>query len=154
MADWDADGPELAEAGVALGKLLCTLYLCDYLSNESFRREIGRCLAQGESLHNLQRAIYSRALAPHAGRDTDELAAISSALTLLANIVMAWNARRMQLVVNQSPTRFPPDHLRHIAPIAHAHINMRGVYSFDFSLHGPALLAHGHRARVAAADAP
>jgi TnpA family transposase len=37
-----------------LGKLLRTVYLCDYLGNPSFRREILDLLNQGEAVHSLQ----------------------------------------------------------------------------------------------------
>jgi TnpA family transposase len=43
------------KAGNALGKLLRSLFLCDYLSNPAFRREVLRILNHGESVHTLQR---------------------------------------------------------------------------------------------------
>jgi TnpA family transposase len=46
------------KAGSALGKLLRSLLLCDYLSNEGFRREILRILNRGESVHTLQRIMH------------------------------------------------------------------------------------------------
>jgi TnpA family transposase len=45
------------QAGTALGKLLRTLFLCDYLSNELFRREVLRILNRGESVHTLQKRL-------------------------------------------------------------------------------------------------
>lgn len=132
-------GAAAYEAGVGVGKLLRTLFLCDYLSNRDFRRDIGRTLNRGESLHTLQRAIYAGPLSPKAGRDAQELKAISNALTLLTNIIMAWNARRMQAVADAAPGAWPEWALRHTAPVGHAHINMRGVMTFDLKKR------HGHR---------
>jgi TnpA family transposase len=54
-----ARGDRLYRAGTELGRLLRTVYLCDYFSNAVFRREIHRQLAHGESTHSLQRAIYA-----------------------------------------------------------------------------------------------
>lgn len=142
-------GTSAYEAGVAVGKLLRTLFLCDYLSNKSFRRDIGRTLSRGESLHTLQRAIYTRPLSAKAGRDAQELKAISNALTLLTNIVMAWNARHMQAVFDAAPSEWPDWALRHIAPVGHAHINMRGVMTFDLKKrrgHQPAAGQNGNSA--------
>jgi TnpA family transposase len=51
------------KAGNALGKLLRSLFLCDYLSNEGFRREILRILNRGESVHTLQRVMHFGSLA-------------------------------------------------------------------------------------------
>ena len=53
-------------AGEALGKLLRTLYLCDYLGNPAFRAEILNLLNQGESVHSLEQAIAPAASAPSA----------------------------------------------------------------------------------------
>ena len=50
-----ARGSPVFEAGTAAGKVLRSLFLLDYLSNPTFRRELHRTLAQGESVHQLQR---------------------------------------------------------------------------------------------------
>ena len=47
-------------------KLLRTLFLCDYFSNVAFRRELHTLLNRGESVHQLQRAIYTGRVAPSA----------------------------------------------------------------------------------------
>ncbi|MEM6415956.1 MAG: Tn3 family transposase, partial [Pseudomonadota bacterium] len=130
-----AKGDPIYEAGVGLGKLLLTLYLCDYLTKEDFQREIGRLLSQGESIHILQRAIHSKPLGAKTGRDIEELTAISNALTLLTKIVVAWNTASMEQVIKSAPADWRQEHVRHIAPIAHAHINLRGVMTFDLGKH-------------------
>jgi TnpA family transposase len=124
-----------ARAGNALGKLLLTLYFCDYLSNPEFRRYILELLNQGESVHALQRAIHRGGIGAKRGRTPEQLAAISGALSLLANIVMTWNALRMQTIINQTPADFPTAVMSQIAPVPHAHINMRGVFTFDVGRH-------------------
>ena len=55
-------------AGDGLGRLLRTLYLCDYLSNPAFRLEILDLLNQGEAVHSLQRAIHNRMITATPGR--------------------------------------------------------------------------------------
>jgi len=65
-----------------------TLYWCDYLGNPSFRTEVWDLLNQGESVHSLERAIHTRSIGAKRGRTTEQLAAISGALSLLANINM------------------------------------------------------------------
>ena len=57
----------------------------------------------------------------------EQMQAISGTLTLLTNIVMAWNTKRIQSLRDQNPDGFPDDIVARLAPIAHAHINMRGV---------------------------
>lgn len=127
-------------AGEALGKLLRTLYLCDYLGNPAFRTEILNLLNQGESVHSLERAIHTGGIGAKRGRTPEQMAAISGALSLLANILMAWNTQQMQAVIRQTPEQFPEDLLRQIAPVAHAHINMRGIFTFELGPHRRALL--------------
>jgi hypothetical protein len=74
------------------------------------------------------------------GRTMEELGAISEALALLANIVMAWNTHRLQLAVDEAPGAYPDEVLKSIAPIGHKHINLRGILTFDLSRLGPSLL--------------
>ena len=52
----------------ALGKLLRTLFLCDFMSNEVFRREVLHILNHGESVHTLQRALHFGSIAAARGR--------------------------------------------------------------------------------------
>ncbi len=145
-----ARGDAVYETGTAVGKLLLTLYLCDYLANLDFQREIGRLLSQGESVHVLQRAINNRPLGPKAGREADELTAISNALTLIANIIIAWNTAHIQKIVARTPRDWPPAHLRHIAPVAHAHINLRGVMTFELGTHRDRLLGNTQKRNLSA----
>ena len=142
-----ARGGAVYEAGVALGKLLRSLYLCDYWSNRDFRSEILDLLNQGESVHSLQRAIHSGVIAATRGRTADEFAAVSGALTLLTNIVMLWNTSRMQAVLDQKRSAYPEHALSRIAPVAFAHINMRGVFKFDLGKHRVDLIGDRHALR-------
>ncbi|MBA3596155.1 MAG: Tn3 family transposase [Methylibium sp.] len=91
-----AAGNPMHRAADELGKLLRTLFLCDYFTNEEFRREIHTLLNRGESVHQLQRAIYYGRISPERGRRRDEMKAISGSHALLTNIVIAWNTMKMQ----------------------------------------------------------
>ena len=135
-----AKGDPAFETGAAIGALARTAYLCDYLANEPFRRSIHALLAQGEAVHTLQRAIHNGPFGAMQGRSGEELEAISAALTLLTNLVIFWNAQNIDAIVTAAPDQFPNQHLARIAPIAHAHINMRGTLRFNLSQHRDALL--------------
>src|SRR5215469_3491224 len=63
-----ARGDPVHTAGEALGKLLRTVYVCDYLGNPTFRREILDLLNQGEAVHSLQRAIQQGPIGAKRGR--------------------------------------------------------------------------------------
>jgi TnpA family transposase len=126
-----AKGDPAYECGNALGKLLRTIYLCDLLGNPGFRRELQRVLNQGETVHELQRAIHNGPIGARHGRSRQELVAISGALTLLTNVVMAWNTAQMQRLAEARWGGRPPAALARIAPVAFAHINLRGMFNFS-----------------------
>lgn len=77
------------------------MFLCDYIALEDFRREIHTLLNRGESVHQLQRAVYSGKVAPERGRRRDGKKAISGSHALLMNIVLAWNTAQMHEVVER-----------------------------------------------------
>ncbi|MEQ9152787.1 MAG: Tn3 family transposase [Parvibaculum sp.] len=126
-----AQGTPVYECGTYLGKVLRSLFLLDYLIKPEFRREVHRLLSQGESVHQLQRALMAGRIEARHGRTLTEAAAISGALTLLTNVVMAWNTNAMHRAIDRLPHgAFPEPHLAHIAPVAHRHINMQGRIRF------------------------
>ena len=146
-ADWAierfgvaATGAAIHQTGESIGKLLRTIYLADYLSNAVFRRTIHALLAQGEAVHRLQRAIHDGRIGGTHGRTGEELTAISGALTLLTNLVIFWNAAKIDSVIAERPDKYPHAHLARIAPIAYAHINMRGIVQFRIERYRAALL--------------
>lgn len=145
-----AQGDPVHRAADHLGKLLRTLFLCDYFSNAEFRREMHTLLNRGESVHQLQRAIYTGKIAPERGRRRDEMIAISGSLTLLTNLVIAWNTQRMQATVDtwrSKGQQIDDDWLRRMGPAHFAHVNFRGTLSFPIDVYREMLLdvASQHR---------
>ncbi|MDN7631626.1 Tn3 family transposase [Burkholderia cenocepacia] len=138
-----AQGDPVHRAADHLGKLLRTLFLCDYFSNAAFRRELHTLLNRGESVHQLQRAIYTGKVAPERGRRRDEMIAISGSLTLLTNLVIAWNTQRMQTTVDdwrRKGQQLDDDWLRRMGPAHFAHVNFRGTLSFPIDQYHEMLL--------------
>nr|WP_226382964.1 transposase [Burkholderia mayonis] len=138
-----AQGDAVHRAADQLGKLLRTLFLCDYFSNAEFRRELHTLLNRGESVHQLQRAIYTGRVAPERGRRRDEMIAISGSLTLLTNVVIAWNTQRMQATIDgwrKKGQDVADDWLRRMGPAHFAHVNFRGTLSFPIDRYAEMLL--------------
>ncbi|NML17305.1 Tn3 family transposase [Azohydromonas caseinilytica] len=138
-----AQGDPLHRAAEHLGRLLRTVFLCDYLTVVDFRREIHMLLSRGESVHQLQRAVYSGRIAPERGRRPDEMRAISGAHALLTNVVLAWNTARMHEEVEKlrrEGVRIDDDWLRRIGPANFGHINFRGTMRFGVERFAQALL--------------
>jgi len=127
-------GDPLYEAFVHLGRLLRTAFLCDYFLNDTFRRELLRVLNRGEAVNALKRAIYTGRVASHQAKRPDEIQAVADALSLLANILMAWNTAQMQQVLDHWAQRrggaVPPELIGRVAPTRTEGINLRGVFRF------------------------
>jgi TnpA family transposase len=148
-----AQGDPLHRAADQLGRLLRTLFLCDYFSNTEFRREIHTVLNRGESVHQLQRAVYFGRVSPERGRRRDEMIAISGAHTLLTNLVLAWNTHRMQESVERwrrSGRKIEDAWLARMGPAHFAHVNFRGTFKFGISRYAQLLLGHTAAARKSA----
>ncbi len=138
-----ARGDPVHRAAEHLGRLLRTVFLCDYLAVADFRREIHTLLSRGESMHQLQRAVYSGRIAPERGRRPDELRAISGAHSLISNVVIAWNTMKMHdvvLALRGSGMRIEDDWLRRIGPAHFGHINFRGTMRFGIERYAQSLL--------------
>jgi TnpA family transposase len=150
-----ARGQALHAAAEHLGRMLRTLFLCDYLSNPALRREIHALLNRGEAVHLLQRAVYSGRVGASQGRRHDEMRAISGSHALLTNIVIAWNTMKMQAVVDRWRRERHPiddDWVRHMGPIHFENINFRGRMSFAVGRYADALLERKAAAAVRAAN--
>jgi hypothetical protein len=100
-------------------------------------------LNRGEAVHAVQRAIHVGRIPVELARREDSLSAVSSALTLLANVLMAWNTTHMQhaLEALQASAIEPrPDQLRRIAPTYLEGINLRGNFIFPVGRYASRLL--------------
>lgn len=101
-------------------------------------------LNRGEAVHNVQRAIHIGKIPIELARRQESLSAVSSALTLLSNILMAWNTTHRQRVLEdiQAATGEPlvPEHLRRIAPTHLEGINLRGTFDFPVARYAHRIL--------------
>ncbi|GLQ45946.1 putative transposase [Dyella lipolytica] len=129
-----AAGEQLYDAGVQIGRLLLTLYLCRWFTLPDFRREILRTLNHGERVHVLEHALETGRVPRHQLNTASRIQGVSSSITLLSNIVMAWTTARMQQSLTALPAELAahaiPENLRHIAPIQEGLINFRGLFVF------------------------
>jgi len=128
-----AQGDPLPRAAEHLRRLLRTVFLCDDIAIEGFRRENHTLLNRGEPAYQLQRAVDSGKQAPDRGRRRDEMKAMSGSQALLTNMVLAWNTRRMHEVIERlkrDGMRIEDDWLRRIGPAHFSDINFLGAMRF------------------------
>ncbi len=139
-----SDSP-IYRAGVHLGRLIRSIYLCDYFLSEDLRRTINRILVHGEAVHTLQRAINAGTFSKPRGQHEDELYAVSGSLTLLTNLCLAWTASKMQEhVIGDGSLADAGDDLNWLQNVSPAHfsnINFRGTFSFPINEYREWLLA-------------
>lgn len=133
-------------AGVYLGRLVRSLFLCDYFISEPFRRTINRILVHGEAVHQLQRAICMGAFSKPRGQREEELVALSGSLTLLSNICLAWTTARIQAAVPEWRKEKTLASLRAISPAHFRNINFRGTFRFAIANYAERLFANESRA--------
>jgi hypothetical protein len=100
---------------------------------------------QGESVNSLKRSIYVGRVAGYQAKQHEEMQAVADALSLLANLVVAWNTMKMQLIPDRWNTRpstaVPLELIGRIAPTRTEGINLRGVFSFPIEQYAEHLLA-------------
>lgn len=145
-----AKGERLFAAADELGKLLRTIFLCDYFSKPAFRREMHSLLNKGESVHQLQRVVHQGRIGTQRARRGSELWAISGAHTLLTNCVIGWNTMKMQQVVDAWKLERHPiedDWVRRMGPGHSSHINFHGTLAFNVQDHSDALLQRQPRTK-------
>jgi len=138
-----AKGDPAHDAADELGKLLRSVFLCDFLTKSEFRRELRTLLNRGESVHQLQRAVYHGRLGHQRGRRGEELQAVSGAHALLTNVVLAWNTMKMNDVMESWKARRHPienDWMRRMGPGHFAHINFKGTIAFPIERYAEFLL--------------
>ncbi len=114
------------------------------LHKAAFRREMLSVLNRGESTNSLKRAIYTGRVANYQAKHEEEMQAVADALSLFANIVMAWNTAQMQAIVDRLGQRrrgiIPPALIGRIAPTGTEGLNLRGVFNFPIKQYAGQLL--------------
>jgi predicted DNA-binding ribbon-helix-helix protein len=115
--------------------------------------EVRRVLNRGEAVNALKRAIYTGRVSPAQAQRVDEMQAVADALSLLANIVMAWNTAQMQTILDRWANRrqvVPPKLIGKIAPTRLEGINLRGVFRFPIERYADQILPSRNIAKTAA----
>ncbi len=123
----------LATALREMGRIEKTIFILDYISNESLRRRVQKGLNKGEAVNALARAIFFGKRGELRERELQDQLQRASALNLLINAISIWNTAYLEKAVEylKSKEDINEDLLKHIAPIGWEHINFLGDYTFD-----------------------
>jgi TnpA family transposase len=123
----------LARALEELGRVVKTLYLLNYIDDESYRRRILTQLNRGEGRHELARTIFHGKRGELRQRYREGQEDQLGALGLVVNAAILWNTIYMNEAVNQCRAEgmeVRDEDVARLSPLGHEHINMLGRYAF------------------------
>ncbi len=128
----------LGKAIAELGRIPKTTYMLNFINDEAYRRRILTQLNRGEGRNGLGREVYHGQKGELRQRYREGQEDQLGALGLVMNALVLWNTIYMQAVLDQMEEEgydiLPEDKAR-LSPLAHAHFNFLGRYSFH--LEGP-----------------
>lgn len=132
----------LGKAVGELGRIAKTLYLLNYVDDESYRRRILTQLNRGEGRHSLARAVcHGQKGEIHQCYRQGQENQLNT-LGLVVNVIVLWNTLYMEMALNylrQQKAEVKLEDLPRLSPLGHFHINMLGRYHFEL----PEILSRG-----------
>jgi len=132
----------LARALQELGRLVKTLYLLQFIDDESYRRRILIQLNRGEGRHQLARVIFHGKRGELRQRYREGQEDQLGALGLVVNLVVLWNTIYMDAALRQLYAEgydVRPEDVSRLSPLGFRHVNMLGRYTFTL----PEFVARG-----------
>src|SRR5215217_1559080 len=122
---------KLARALGELGRIIKTIYLLEYIGDETYRRRVLIQLNRGESRHSLARAIFHGQKGELRQRYREGQEDQLGALGLVVNVLALWNTRYMSVAlerVRAAGTAVQPEDVARLSPLGHDHLNLLGRY--------------------------
>lgn len=116
------------------GRLIKTIHILRWYADETNRRRINRQLNKGEALHSLRSHLYYANQGEVRGQTDEQLRNQVGCLNLVTNAIIIWNTVYMEKVVQQLRQQgqvVKDEHLMHLWPTRHGHINVYGKYHFE-----------------------
>jgi TnpA family transposase len=122
-----------ARALSELGKIIKTIYILRYISDEPLRRRVQLQLNRGESRHALARHLFFYDQGEFRTSDTEEILSKASSLSLLSNVVLIWNTHNMGKIVEDLRAQGYPINdadLSRVSLLMRKHLIVNGAYNF------------------------
>ncbi|WP_113576326.1 Tn3 family transposase [Staphylococcus aureus] len=123
----------LATALREMGRIEKTIFILNYISDESLRRKIQKGLNKGEAMNGLARAIFFGKQGELRERTIQHQLQRASALNIIINAISVWNTLHLTKAVEYQKGlgNFNVDLLHHMSPLGWKHINLLGEYRFN-----------------------
>jgi TnpA family transposase len=123
----------LGRAVAEVGRIDKTLYLLNYVQDESYRRRILVQLNRGEGRHAVARAVFHGRKGELRQKYREGMEDQLGALGLVVNAIVLWNTRYIEVALDdlkRSGARVSPVDVARLSPLLHEHVNMLGKYDF------------------------
>ncbi len=119
-----------------LGRVAKTLYLLNFVDDETYRRRILTQLNRGEGHHGLARATFHGQKGELRQRYREGQEDQLSALGLVVNALVLWNTFYMDAALTslQQQQSVNEEDIARLSPLGHSHINMLGRYQFTLPI--------------------
>lgn len=123
----------LATALREMGRIEKTIFILNYISDESLRRKIQRGLNKGEAMNGLARAIFFGKQGELRERTIQHQLQRASALNIIINAISIWNTLHLtkEVEYQKQSGSFNEELLHHMSPLGWEHINLLGEYHFN-----------------------
>ena len=126
----------LGKAIGELGRVAKTLYLLNYVDDETYRRRILTQLNRGEGRHTLARAVCHGQKGEIRQRYREGQEDQLNVLGLVVNALILWNTLYMDKALEQLRNQgqeISPEDVARLSPLGHGHFNMLGRYYFELT---------------------
>ncbi|MGI8382453.1 Tn3 family transposase [Priestia megaterium] len=117
-----------------MGRIEKTIFILNYISDESLRRKIQRGLNKGEAMNGLARAIFFGKQGELRERTIQHQLQRASTLNIIINAISIWNTLHLTKAIEyqKQAGSFNEELLHHMSPLGWEHINLLGEYHFNF----------------------
>ncbi|MGI8544763.1 MAG: Tn3 family transposase [Aridibacter sp.] len=123
----------ISKALTQLGRIVKTIFILKYLSEEKLRRKVQKQLNRGEQRHGLAKHLFFANHGEFRTGDYEEIMNKASCLSLLSNAALVWNTIEMKKIVDQMKLGGEEINYKDIAgvsPLLFRHIIPNGTYHF------------------------
>jgi TnpA family transposase len=124
----------LSKALVELGRLVKTIYLLNYMQDETIRRQVHKQLNRGEHRQNVARHVFFADQGEFKTADLAQIMNKASCLSLLSNAILVWNTVHISKIVKHLRKighKISDAHLAKVSPLMFKHIIVNGTYDFS-----------------------